>query len=114
MGTIDDYLAGLDDVERPVITDLYDAARRAVPDAEQGKGYGMPALVYHGKPLISIMATKKHLSLFPFSADVVAEFADELDGFDVSKGTIRFQPDAPLSAEITGRIATARARQIDG
>ncbi|KHL11108.1 uncharacterized protein YdhG (YjbR/CyaY superfamily) [Mumia flava] len=113
MGTVDDYLETLDEPRRGVITALYAAAHDAVPDAEQGKGYGMPALVYRGKPLVSVMATASHLALYPFSGEIVGELADELAGFDASKGTIRFQPDAPLPTDLAVRIVEARKRQID-
>ena len=44
MGTIDDYLAGLDPQDAAVIAHVYAVAREEVPEAEQGLGYGMPAL----------------------------------------------------------------------
>ena len=58
MGTIDDLLAGLDPEDRASVEHLYSVARTVVPDAEQGLGYGMPALVYRGKPLVSVMRAK--------------------------------------------------------
>ncbi|KAA1419826.1 DUF1801 domain-containing protein [Mumia zhuanghuii] len=114
MGTVDDYVSELEEPRRTVIAALYAAAAEAVPEAEQGKGYGMPALVYRGKPLVSVMATKKHLSLFPFSSDVVAQFEKDLDGFDTAKGTIRFQEEEPLPTGLAARIVAARRAQIDG
>ena len=56
----------------------------------------MPALKVSGKPLIGINAAKRHLSLFPFSPAVVEHVRDRLDGFELSKGTIRFTLDHPL------------------
>lgn len=50
MGTIDDYLAGLDPADAAIIAHTYDIAREVAPDAEQGLGYGMPALVYPASP----------------------------------------------------------------
>ncbi|WP_370619878.1 iron chaperone [Mumia sp. Pv 4-285] len=114
MGTVDEYVSGLDEPRRSVVGRLYAAVTEAVPEAEQGKGYGMPALVYRGKPLVSVMATKRHLSLFPFSGDIVEQFTAELDGFDTAKGTIRFQPEAPLPSDLAVRIVEARRTQIDG
>ncbi|MFD1827936.1 MULTISPECIES: iron chaperone [Mumia] len=113
MGTVDDYVSELEEPRRSVVAGVYAAVAEAVPDAEQGKGYGMPALVYRGKPLVSVMSTKKHLSLFPFSSDVVAQFEDDLASYDTAKGTIRFQPDAPLPADLAVRIVEARRDQID-
>ncbi|WP_262852545.1 iron chaperone [Mumia quercus] len=114
MGTVDDYVSGLEEPRRSVVAGLYAAAADAVPEAEQGKGYGMPALVYRGKPLVSVMAAKKHLSLFPFSSEVVAQFSADLDGFDTAKGTIRFQADAAIPTALAARIVEARRAQIDG
>ena len=91
MGTVDDYLAGLDPADHDAIAHVYDLARELVPEAEQGKGDGMPALVYRGKPLISVMRAKKHIGVYPFSPAAVSAVAQELSESDVAKGTIRFQ-----------------------
>jgi hypothetical protein len=48
MGTVDDYLDALEPDDRAAIDRVYALARTEVPDAEQGTGYGMPALVYRG------------------------------------------------------------------
>ena len=114
MGELDDYLDGLDAETAATVRGIYVRALELVPDAEQGKGYGMPALRYRGKPLLSVMATKSHLSLFPFSASVVAEVAPELEGYDVSKGTIRFSADRLVPAAVVTRIVELRRAEIEG
>ena len=75
MGTVDDYLDELDSDDRDAIERVYAVARGEVPEAEQGKGYGMPALVYRGKPLISVMRAKKHIGIYPFSPAAVSAVA---------------------------------------
>lgn len=117
MGTIDDYLAELTSTDRDAIDRVYAVARREAPEAEQGKGYGMPALVYGGKPLLSVMRAKKHIGIYPFSPDAVAAVAGLLDGhpgISVDKGTIRFQPENPIPAEVLESLVRARLTQIDG
>lgn len=113
MGTIDDYLAGLGDADRAVIGHVYDIARAHVPDTEQGKSYWMPALLHRGKALIAVMRTKKHIALYPFSGMVPAVAASALDGFDVDKGTIRFQPDRPLPDDAIRAVLDARVAEIE-
>ncbi|MGC5171337.1 iron chaperone [Microbacterium sp. DT81.1] len=113
MGTIDDYLADLDPASRDAIEHVYAVARTVVPDAEQGKGYGMPALVYRGKSLIAVMRAKTHIGVYPFSADVVAAVAPQFAGFSLDKGTIRFQPDEPLPDEAVVQLVELRRAQID-
>lgn len=113
MGTVDDYLDSLDAGDRAVIAHVYDVARSVVADAEQGRGYGMPALTYRGKPLLSVMRARKHIGLYPFSGSAVDAVADDLAGFDFSKGTIRFQPEHPLPDDVLRRLVEARRAEID-
>ena len=117
MGTIDDYLEDLAPADRAAIDRVYAVACAEAPDAEQGKGYGMPALVHHGKPLLSVMRAKKHIGVYPFSPDAVAAVADALAGHpgaSVDRGTIRFQPEHPIPTEVLETLVRARLAQIDG
>ena len=117
MGTVDDYLDELAPDDREVITRVYALARSVVPEAEQGKGYGMPALVYRGKPLISVMRAKKHIGIYPFSPDAVAAVSGGVQAVAESgldKGTIRFQPAHPLPDEVVLALVRFRRNQIDG
>ncbi|MDL9981343.1 iron chaperone [Microbacterium sp. ASV49] len=112
MGTIDDYLAGLDARDRDVIAHVYAVAGEG-RETEQGKSYGMPALMYRGKALISVMRTKKHIGVYPFSGLVPDEVAGALEGFDHDKGTIRFQPEHPLPDDTVRAIVAARVAEIE-
>jgi uncharacterized protein YdhG (YjbR/CyaY superfamily) len=114
MGTIDEYLTELSPADREAIERVYAIARDVVPDVEQGKGYGMPALVYKGKSLISVMRAKQHIGVYPFSPAAIAAAAAELEGFDRDKGTVRFQPDHPLPAAAIRTLVLSRKEQIDG
>lgn len=114
MGTVDEYLESLEPEDRAAIERVYALAREVVPDAEQGKGYGMPALVHRGKSLISVMRAKKHIGLYPFSPAAITAAAPLLEGFDRDKGTVRFQPEEPLPDAAIRAMVEARRAQIDG
>lgn len=119
MGTVDDYLAGLDDTDRTVIGHVYDVAVTTEPDAEQGVGYGMPALVLTDKhkPLLSVMRARSHIGVYPFSPAAVRAVADEVDAFPGTsrdKGTIRFQPQNPLPDDVITHLVRTRAAEIRG
>ncbi|MET0672622.1 MAG: DUF1801 domain-containing protein [Microbacterium pygmaeum] len=116
MGTVDDYLAGLEPGDRGPIEHIYAIAREVVPDAEQGTGYGMPALVYRGKPLLSVKRTAKHIGVYPFSPEAVSAVAADVAAVEASgldKGTVRFQPKHPLPDAVVRALVTARKDQID-
>lgn len=113
MGDVTDYLATIDGPERDAVAHVLDRARALVPGAEEGRSYGMPALRYRGSPLLSVMVTKHHLGLYPFSPAVLEGVADHLTGFRRTKGSVSFQPDAPLPDEVVDAIVAARVEEID-
>ena len=73
----------------------------------------MPALLYRGTALVSVMRAKKHIGVYPFSGRVPEAVGSLLDGYDHEKGTIRFQPEHPLTDEAIAAIADARRAEID-
>lgn len=116
MGTVDDYLVGLDAADRFAVERVYAIARTVVPEAEQGVGYGMPALIHRGKPLLSVMRAKKHIGIYPFSPDAVAAVAADVAAVPetgLDKGTIRFQPGHPLPDEVVAALVGFRRAQIE-
>ena len=113
MGTIGDYLAGLAPEQRDALQAIVDVAVRAAPDAEEGTSYGMPALKLGGRPLLGITAAAKHLSVFPFSPAVVEAVAADLEGFSLSKGTIRFTVDRPIPDAVVERIVDLRRAELE-
>ena len=54
--------------------------------------------------LIQFAAFKKHVGLYPGPAAVEA-FADQLNGYRTSKGTIQLPYDKPLPLELIAEIA---------
>jgi uncharacterized protein YdhG (YjbR/CyaY superfamily) len=113
MSALDDYLAGLPQEQREALVRVRAVVERVAPDAEEGVSYGMPAYLHAGRPLLGFRAAKKHLSPFPFSPAVVEAVKDRLEGFDLSKGTIRFTPDHPLPEAVLVDLIRARQEEID-
>jgi uncharacterized protein YdhG (YjbR/CyaY superfamily) len=112
VGEIDDYLAGLEEPQREALERVRAIAQRVASDATQGTSYGMPALRVAGKPLLGFRVSNQHLSLHPFSPEVVAAVAEELAGFSLSKGTIRFTPETPVPEPVIERLIRLRLAEI--
>ena len=114
MSEVADYLASIEDAQaRTAIEHVYEVARRQVPGATEGRSYGLAALRYRGRPLVAATVAKDHLSVFPFSPPVVEAVAGDLDGFDLSKGTIRFTIDSAIPDAVLERIVGLRRDEID-
>ena len=111
---VDDYLATLEPAAAAALSRVRDLALEVVPDAEQGTSYGMAALRHRGKPLLGFRVARHHLSVFPFSPEVVAAVSERLVGFELSKGTIRFTLDQPLPEDVVRDVVRLRALEIEG
>jgi uncharacterized protein YdhG (YjbR/CyaY superfamily) len=113
MGDVTDYIAGLGEPARSTIERFRARADAVVPDTEEGTSYGMAALRYKGRPLVSVVSTKQGYTVFPFSADVVASVVAELDGFDYTKGGIKFTDERPLPDAAFDALVARRRNEID-
>lgn len=112
-GPLSAYLETLDPPVAALFGGIVARARDLAPGVEEGLGYGMPALRYRERPLLSVQQARDHLGYYPFSQAVVASAADGLAGFSFSKGTVRFSVDHPLPAAVVDRMILERRDEID-
>lgn len=108
--TIDEYLAPLPAAQRAALEKLRKTLRGIVPDAEECINYGVPGFRVDGKVVAWFAASKNHLSYFPGAA--LSEFELDLADYETSKGTIRFQPDAPLPVALIRKLVKARMKRV--
>jgi uncharacterized protein YdhG (YjbR/CyaY superfamily) len=111
---IDAILAALPADQRTALQALRRTIQVAAPEAIEAISYGAPAFRYRGRPLVSYGAGKQHYALYVMAPDVIETHRDRLSGFDLSKGTIRFRPDAPLPDGLIESVVHARMAQTDG
>ncbi len=100
--TTDEYLAELDWKEaREALSRLRAIIREEIPDAIECISYGMPGYKLNGY-LCGFDAFKNHCSFFP--GGIALEFADELEGYKLAKGTIQFHPENPIPEALVRKI----------
>jgi uncharacterized protein YdhG (YjbR/CyaY superfamily) len=105
---IDDYLSKLPAEQRAALEILRGQILAAAPGAEECISYGLPTFKLNGS-LVHFGAAKSHCAFYPHG--VVEHFADRLTAYDISKGTIRFQPDSPLPEALIREIVEYRVAQ---
>ena len=106
--TIDEYLAGLSDDKRAALEKLRKAIKAVAPKAEECISYGLPAFRLSGKVLVAFGASANHCAFYPMSGTTVEAHRADLAGYDTSKGTIRFQPNAGLPARLVRKLVKSR------
>ena len=108
--TIDDYLAALSDDKRAALEKLRKTIRSAAPKAEECISYQLPAFRQNGM-LVAFGATANHCAFYLMSSSTVAAHKDDLEGYDTSRGTLRFQADKPLPAALVRKLVKARVAE---
>ncbi len=101
--TIDAYIDAQEEALRPMLRQLREILRSALPDAQERISWSMPTY-WKGRNLIHFAAQKHHIGLYP-GGEAAEVFAAELAGYDVSKGTIRLPYDGGLPEALITRIA---------
>ena len=110
MNATDDYLATFPDEVRPILTEVAEALRRALPGAEERIRYGMPAFLLSDRYALHFAGWKHHVGLYPVSpleADLEAEVAP----FRAAKDTVKLLYKDPVPTELVERIAVALRAQ---
>ena len=111
---IDAYLSAVDEPKRSTLEALRRSIRAAVPEAEEGISYGMPAFRVDGKVVAGFAAFKNHLAYLPHSGSVLSELAEELAGYERTSGSLHFAIDQPLPDDLVGRLVEAKLAQLAG
>jgi uncharacterized protein YdhG (YjbR/CyaY superfamily) len=110
--SVDEYLARAPEPARSTLNRIRAVVRSAVPpEATEAISYGIPAIKYKGV-VAWFAAFSNHCSFFP-GASVINAFKNELEGYQISKGTIRFPVDKPLSAPLVKKLVKARMAEME-
>ena len=111
MTAIDTYMDNLDAPQRAELERVRKIAKLIAPEAQEVISYGMPVLQVHGKYLVGFAAFKDHMSIFP-GAEAVEKLTPKLGDHKLSRGTIQFTLDKPLSEAIIKEAINIRLRGI--
>ncbi|NRA51146.1 MAG: DUF1801 domain-containing protein [Phaeodactylibacter sp.] len=113
--TIDHYIQSQTEEAQLVLQELRSLIREAVPDAAELPDYKVPSftLIPGIKPAqqLMIVAYTKYVSFYPYQA-TVAHFMDELAGYDLGKGTVKFPFGKPLPRELIKRMVVFRKEEL--
>lgn len=109
--SVDEYIATQPPERQPALQRVRRSIRKALPEAEEGISYQIPAYKLDGSPVLYFAGWTEHFSLYPATGRLVEEFGDELERYVVSKGTIRFPLSQPVPVRLIERIAKFRAEE---
>jgi len=109
---VEAYLAAVPEVAQTTLRALRQSLLALMPtDAVECLSYGVPAF-RSSQSIAGYAAAKSHCRYYPMSGCVITRLAADLAGYEVTKGAIHFPLDTPLSAELVGKLVTARLAEM--
>ena len=111
---IDAYLTARPAAQRAALQALRAQIARVVPEAVETVSYGMPAFRLRGRLLVSFAGWKDHCSLYPLTETFLQAHAAELQGYERTKGSLHFTPEAPLPEALVEDLVRARLADLEG
>ena len=110
MSVIDDYLKGVEELERTELERIRSIAHEMLPGAQEVISYRMPTLKYNGESVIGFYAHKNHIGIYPYSGSVISKIR-ELDDYDTTRSAIREKLDKPLPTGLIQKVIKTRLEQ---
>jgi uncharacterized protein YdhG (YjbR/CyaY superfamily) len=109
--TVTDYIAKAPRVARRALKQLRTAIKAAAPGITERISYRIPAFELDGRYLLYIAAFKEHVSVYPVTAGMLAEYGKAIAPYRAGKGTLRFPLDAPIPIGLVAKLAKVRVRE---
>lgn len=112
--TVDEYLESAPEPHRTTLRAVRAMLSKILPEGEEGISYDVPAILVGDKAVAGYSYSKRHCSYFPHSGSVLTRIDPEkLEGYDWSKGTLRFPVDHPPEEGLIRDLVEVRLAMLD-
>jgi uncharacterized protein YdhG (YjbR/CyaY superfamily) len=109
--TVADYIAKTPPRARKALKQLRTAIRAAAPGITERISYRIPAFELNGRRLLYIAAFRKHVSVYPVTAAMIAQHGEAIARYRAGKGTLRFPLDAPIPVRLVAKLAKVQVQE---
>jgi uncharacterized protein YdhG (YjbR/CyaY superfamily) len=103
---VEEYINKQPERQREILRKIRETIKRIIPGAEEKISYGAPAFKLEGKTIM-YAGYKNHVSIFP-QPGIIERFSKELEGYETSKGTIKFELNQPIPYLLIEKIVRAK------
>ena len=108
--TVDEYIARYPKPVQDILLQLRALIKKSAPQAEEKISYSMPGYFLRGAGLLWLSANKRHIGLYPMSADTPA-FHGELAPYRGTKSALHFPLDQPMPYTLIRKIVKYRVAE---
>lgn len=101
--TIEAYIYAQSEEVRPLLNQVRDTLRAALPNAQERISWSMPTY-WNKQNIIHFAAFKNHIGLYP-GPEAVVHFTERLSEYKTSKGAVQFPYSKQLPLQLIAEIA---------
>lgn len=109
---LEQYLGSITEVQARTISAIIDAARAAHPDVVVKIAWNVPQLQIDGKYVLGVSCARNHVSVAPWSADVMTRLDADLSDYDRTENMIRVPNDWSVDAQLIAKMMDARLDEL--
>jgi uncharacterized protein YdhG (YjbR/CyaY superfamily) len=102
------YYKSIDAKQAKTARAIFKAITSKYPDAQLVIAWNQPMMQIDGKYVFGLSASKNHISMSPWSTDVIAKFAPKMKDLVLLKKTIRIPNDWDVDAKLVVAMVKAR------
>ena len=107
-----EFFTSIDPVAAKTAQEIFAAITTKYPDLELVIAWNQPMLRLDTQYVIGLSVAKNHITLNPFSSDVLESFTDKLSKYVVNKHTFQVPIDWKVDAVLLRALANARLKEI--
>lgn len=111
--TPDEFLKTLDPAVKKTAKSIFSAITNKYPDLELVIAWNQPMLRLGSGYVFGLSVAKNHISLSPFSSDVLLSFAHQLKEYEVKKKTFQVPLNWKVDVSLLQSMAKARIAEME-
>jgi uncharacterized protein YdhG (YjbR/CyaY superfamily) len=111
--TPDEFLQTLDPAVKKTAKSIFSAITNKYPDLELVIAWNQPMLRLGSGYVFGLSVAKNHISLSPFSSDVLLSFAHQLKEYEVKKNTFQVPLNWKVDVSLLQSMAKARIAEME-
>ncbi len=109
---IDSYIKHFSKEEGKILEELRSIIH-TVASFDETISYAMPSFKYKDKIVACIRMYERHVGFYPYSSNILKQFAKELKGYKTSIGAVQLPKDQKLPKTLISKIIKARMKEIN-
>ncbi len=111
--TPDEFLKTLDPAVKKTAKSIFSTITNKYPDLELVIAWNQPMLRLGSGYVFGLSVAKNHISLSPFSSDVLLSFAHQLKEYEVKKNTFQVPLNWKVDVSLLQSMAKARIAEME-